>query len=124
MKPEKQLRDRIFSTFDIVKKEARETAKKWDKKAVTIPVELYAKIIDHAKWKDDQVKKATDLSAQARKIALNQINSVNKTLQLQFEACVDAAKSFGSESILLAYIDESFEFLKREMKKSMRGGNR
>ena len=109
-KQTQQLKSSVFNSLTAISAASKKSAKGWDKKATTIPVELYFEVIKAAKWKLHPTNK----------VANDYINNYNKMIDLLFKSAKDSAFKFGVESVPLEYVDITIKQVKEAFLKGMK----
>ena len=111
MKTQNQvLKNSVFNSLTAISAASKIAAKGWDKKATTIPVELYFEVIKAAKWKLHPTDKAINY----------RVNNVNKMMDFLFKGAKDSAFKSGVQSVSLDYIDITIKQVKEAFLKGMK----
>ncbi len=104
------LKNSVFNSLTAISAASKIAAKGWDKKATTIPIQLYFEVIKAAKWKLHPTDKAIN----------HRVNNVNKMMDFLFKEAKDSAFKFGVQSVPLEYIDIIINKFKDEYLKVMK----
>lgn len=105
-----KLKNTVFMSLSVINAAAKKAAKGWDKKATTIPVVLYFKVIKAAKWKLHPTNE----------VANKYINNYNSMLDLLFKGAKDSAYKFGVESVPLEFIGITIKQVKQAFLEGMK----
>jgi len=104
------LKNSVFKSLSAINAASKKSAKGWDKKAITIPIELYFEVIKAAKWEKHPTNK----------IANDYIGNYNLMLDLLFKAAKSSAFKFGVESVPLEFIAITIDKVKDAFLKGMK----
>jgi len=109
-KQTQQLKSSVFNSLTAISAASKKAAKGWDKKATTIPIQLYFEVIKAAQWKYHPTNK----------VANDYIKNYNKMIDLLFKSAKDSAFKFGVESVPLEFIDITIKQVKDAFLKGMK----
>lgn len=105
----RKLRKTVFDSLNTIEQSVIKSAKGWDKKATSIPIDLFNIVLDKAKWDVKQKNKV------ARDYAMN----YNAMIGFLGSQAVKSANQFGTDSIPLKEVHRYIEVIKESFDKGI-----
>ncbi len=104
----RKFRTTVFKSLDTILNACKTVVKSWDKRGTHIPVKLFAQLADKAKWHTGV------------KDPLRYEKKYNEMLDLVSEGLGKSAVSFGTDTIPLKVIAETFQKVKDDFDKGLK----